>query len=170
MDTVVHVLGVVALFAFSVLALATLIVGLPGTFIIVATAFVYAWATGFTAVTWTTIGWLLGLAVFAEGLELVSATLGSGSERPSRKVAMYALTGGIIGGVVGTPFFFGVGSLLGALGGAFGGAALATSSEGAGVAVAIRNGFAALRGRLLGFIVKAAIGVVMLVVLFAAVL
>ena len=61
-------------------------------------------------------------------------------------------------------------TLLGALAGAFAGAALATKIEGHDNEVALRSGFAAFRGRLLGFIVKSAIGVAMTVVLISAAL
>ena len=163
-DTALYLLGLFLLALFCLIALASLVVGLPGTFLIVIAAWVYAWATGFLAVTWTTLGWLLGLAVLAEGLEFASAAVASGSESPSRRVAVSA----IVGGIVGTPFFFGVGSLLGALAGAFAGATVAASAEGRDTASAMRTGMSAMRGRLLGFIVKAAIGALMLVVLFGA--
>jgi len=167
-DTALYLLGLFLLALFCLIALASLVVGLPGTFLIVIAAWVYAWATGFLAVTWTTLGWLLGLAVLAEGLEFASAAVASGSESPSRRVAVSAIVGGIVGGIVGTPFFFGVGSLLGALAGAFAGATVAASAEGRDTASAMRTGMSAMRGRLLGFIVKAAIGALMLVVLFGA--
>ena len=52
-----------------------------------------------------------------------------------------------------------------ALAGAFAGAAAATSYEGRGTEAALRSGFAAFRGRLLGFIVKASLGVAMVALL-----
>ena len=170
MDAIVHVLGLILLVLGCVVALATLVLGLPGTFLIVGVALLYAWATGFAAVTWTTLGWLLGLAVVAEGLEFASAAIATGDAAPSRKVSTAAIVGAIVGGIVGTPFLFGVGSLIGALTGAFAGAAVATSWEGHDAARAMRTGLTALRGRLLGFVVKAAIGAAMLVVLLAAAL
>jgi len=168
MDLAFHILAIFLLVVVCMVSLASLVLGLPGTFAIVATAVVYGWATGFADVTATTIAWLVALALIAEGLEFVSAAAGGGSERPSRRVTISALAGGIVGGIIGTPFLFGVGSLLGALAGAFAGAALATGAEGHGASVAMRRGMAALRGRLLGFILKSALGVLMVVVLLAA--
>ena len=170
MDAFLHIVGLLTLFAVCLVALATLVVGLPGTFIIVVAALGYGWLTSFTAVTWTTIFWLLGLALAGEGLELLSSMLGSEGSRPTRRVATLALVGGIVGGIIGTPLLFGIGSLLGALAGAFTGAALASSTEGARPGAAMRSGLAAMRGRFLGFIAKLAIAVAMLVVLFAAAL
>jgi hypothetical protein len=168
MSSFLHVLGLLALFSFCLLALGSLLFGLPGTFLIVAAALAYAWATGFAAVDWSTIGWLAGLAVLGEGIELFAATAGAASERPSRRVTLFVLAGGIAGGIIGTPLLFGIGSLLGALGGAFAGAALAVRSEGGSLESAVGTGLAAMRGRFLGFVLKSAIAVLMLILLFAA--
>lgn len=165
-----HVAGLMLLALGCAVGLASLVFGLPGTFVILGSAILYAWLTGFAAVTWATIGWLAGLSLVGEALEFFSGVVGSGSERPSRRTMIWTLAGGVIGGVVGTPFFFGVGSLIGALVGAFFGAALAVRSEGADSRTALRSGLVAMRGRLLGFVAKLAIAVVMVVVLFAAAL
>jgi len=135
---------------------------------ILGAALVYAWLTGFVTVTWATIGWLAALSLLGEALELLSGTMGSASQRPSRRAMVWTLVGGIVGGIVGAPFFFGAGSLLGALLGAFAGAALAVRSEGAGARTALRSGLLAMRGRFLGFVVKLAIAVVMTVIAVTA--
>lgn len=170
LDTLLHVLGVALLFAACLVALLSLVVGLPGTFAIAGIALLYAWATGFAAVHWSTIGWLLLLAVLAEGIELVASGVGAAGTRPSRRVTIGALAGALIGGIAGTPFLFGVGALLGALAGAFAGAALAVQLEGGSLRDSVTTGFAALKGRLLGFVLKAAIAAVMVIVVAAAVL
>jgi hypothetical protein len=169
LDTLAHALGVGLLFAACLLALLSLIVGLPGTFAIVGIAMLYAWATGFVAVHWSTIGCLLVMAVIAEGIELVASGAGAAGTRPSRRVTIGALAGALTGGIVGTPFLFGVGALLGALAGAFAGAALAVQLEGGSLRDSVATGFAALKGRLLGFVLKAAMAAMMLIILAAAV-
>ena len=168
MDTVLHVVGLLLLLIACLASFASLLLGLPATFLIVGAALAYGWATGFATVQWSTVGWLFLLSVFGEAFELLVAASAVG-ERPSRRVMVGALAGGVAGGLVGTPFLFGVGSLLGALAGAFGGAALAVVSEGSTMGTAFSTGLGALRGRLLGFVVKAAVAAVMLVVLGAAV-
>jgi len=170
METVVHVAGLLLLLLVCLASLASLLLGLPGTFFIVVAALLYGWATGFATVQWSTVGWLLLLAVVGEGFEVFAGAAGAAGERPSRRVMVGALAGGVVGGLVGTPVLFGVGSLLGALVGAFAGAALAVVSEGGTMGSALSTGLAALRGRLLGFVLKAALAVMMLVVLAAAVL
>jgi len=169
MATLLHVIGLLLLLIACLASLASLLVGLPGTFLIFFAALVYGWATGFDTVTWSTAGGLFLLALVGEGLEFFAGAAGAAGERPSRRVMVGALAGGVVGGLVGTPLLFGVGSLLGALVGAFVGAALAVISEGGTMSSALSTGLAAFRGRLLGFVLKAAVAVVMLVVLTAAV-
>lgn len=170
MDILVHILGCGILFVVCLVALISLLFGLPGTFLIVAAALVYAWASGFATVSWSTIGWLTLLAAIGEGIEFAAGAAAAAGTRPTRRVTVAALGGSFIGGIIGTPILFGIGSLLGALAGAFIGAALAVASEGGSPRAALTTGFAALRGRLLGFILKAALAVVMVVVLTVAVL
>jgi hypothetical protein len=169
MESVLQVLGIVLLLLACVAALFTLVLGLPGTLLIVGLALFYAWTTDFTAIHWSTIGWLALLAVVAEGLEFLASGVGAAGARPSRRVTIGALGGAFAGGILGAPFFFGVGALLGALAGAFAGAALAVRSEGGTVDHSIRTGLAAMRGRLLGFVVKSAIAVVMVGIVAVAV-
>lgn len=168
MATLLHILGLMLLFVACALALFSLVLGVPGTFLIVGVALFYAWATDFAAVHWSTIGWLLFLAVIGEGIELLSSSAAAAGTRPSRRVTIGALAGALVGGIIGTPILFGVGSLLGALAGAFVGAALAVQSEGGSLRESVATGLAALKGRLLGFVIKAALGAVMVIIVVVA--
>lgn len=170
MAAALHVLGLILLLLICALGLFALVLGLPGTLLITAAALVYAWATDFAAIGWSTIGWLALLAVVGEGLELLASGAGAASARPSRRVTLGALAGALVGGILGAPLLFGVGALLGALAGAFGGAALAVRSEGGSLAESVATGMAAMRGRLLGFVIKTALAVAMVVIIAAAVL
>lgn len=171
METFLYLLGLLLLALGCIVGLVTLVFGLPGTFIIVVTAAVYAWATGFAAVSLSTLAWLVGLAVVAEVLEFFAAASGRApGTKPSRRVQISAIAGSIVGGILGAPILLGLGALFGALAGAFAGAALAVSSEGGTIADARAHGFAALRGRLLGFVLKASIAVAMVILIAVAVI
>ena len=169
MDSLLHYGGIAILLLGCVLALISLVIGLPGTFLIVALALAYGLGTGFRDLGWSTIGWLALLAIVGEGVEFAASAIGAAGVRPSRRASIWAIAGALAGGIFGTPILLGLGSLLGALVGAFAGAALAVGSEGASVREAIAAGLAAMKGRLLGFVVKAAIAVAMIVVVAAAV-
>ena len=47
METILHILSLVLLFAGCLFALASLVLGLPGTFLIVGIALIYGWSTDF---------------------------------------------------------------------------------------------------------------------------
>ncbi len=164
MDIVLEILGIFLLLGFSLLALASLVFGLPGTFLILGAAIVFGWATGFAEVGGGTLATLLAMALTAEGIELWAgtATAARAGVEPSRRVTVMIVVGAFIGGILGTPFLFGIGALFGGLGGAFLGAALAVRAEGGSTEHALVTGMAAFRGRLLGFIVKVALAVAMI--------
>ncbi|RMF24342.1 MAG: DUF456 family protein, partial [Deltaproteobacteria bacterium] len=113
-DATLHVLGLVVLVLFCLAALASLVLGLPGTFLIVLAAAVYGWAGGFATVGLSTIGWLLALALVAEAVEFIAGAAGHGGQRPSRRVAVAAIAGAMVGGIAAAPILFGLGSLPGA--------------------------------------------------------
>ena len=54
MAAALHVLGLILLFLVCALGLFALVFGLPGTLLITAAALVYAWATDFAAIGWST--------------------------------------------------------------------------------------------------------------------
>jgi hypothetical protein len=170
-ETVLSIVAIVLLFGACLIGLLSLIFGLPGTFVIFGAVLVYAWATGFTTIQWTVPAWLLAMAIAGEVIELFagSAAVSARSE-PNRRVTIATFVGALLGGIVGTPFLFGIGSLIGAMAGAFIGAALAVSSSGGHWRDSLRIGFAALRGRLLGFVIKSAIAVSMILIVFVAII
>jgi uncharacterized protein len=165
MAEVAHWLGIALLALLCVGALLTLVFGLPATFLIVVIGGLYGWATGFTEVTAGTLAGLFALAVLAEAIEFASAARGGGEggPKPSLRITLAAIAGAIVGGLVAAPLFFGIGALLGAFAGAFFGAAAAAAWEGHDRDTAVRHGMQALRGRVLGFVVKSAIATAMTV-------
>jgi hypothetical protein len=172
MAEVTHWLGIALLALLCVGALLTLVLGLPGTFMIVLIGGVYGWATGFAEVTVGTIAGLFGLALLAEAVELASVARGGGdpARKPSLRITIAAIAGAIVGAIFGAPLFFGIGALFGAFAGAFAGAALAAVSEGHDRDTAVHHGMQALRGRVLGFVVKSAIATAMTVWLIVSAL
>lgn len=107
--------------------------GMPGNWLMVALAALYAWLAPKqppTSISWTMVIILLVLAALGEILEFAAGALGTARAGGSRRGAAMALGGSLIGGlfglVVGTPvpligslvgavLFAGVGALVGAL-------------------------------------------------------
>ncbi len=173
-----EILSAIALCVVAVLGWLTQLVGLPGNWIVVVAAALYAaWFPGDErlALSWNTVAALFVLAVLGEVIEFVAGAMGvtkaGGSRRGALLALICSLVGGVIGLGVGVPIPV-VGSLaaailfggLGALVGAF----IGESWKGRDFDTSLQIGRAAFVGRVLGTLGKLIAGAVMLVVLLAA--
>ena len=146
------------------------IVALPGNWVIVAAAALYAlFRSGAEhfALGWQTVAALAVLAALGELLEFGAGAAGSaragGSKRGMALAAVGSIAGGIIGVIVGLPIPIPViGSLvtavLGAAVGALIGAALGEQWKGRPLDQSIEIGWSAFWGRVLGSVAKLAVG------------
>ncbi len=152
--------------------------GMPGNWLIVVSAAIYAWAVPDTSrlgISWQAVAVLAGLAVLGEILELVAGALGVSKAGGSRRSAVLALFGSIAGAIVG--MFVGVpipvvGSLVAAVLfaglGALAGAMLGESWKGRSLDQSLQVGHAAFWGRIFGTLAKVLIGTVMAVIALVA--
>lgn len=144
--------------------LGLVVVGLPGTWLMVITTLLFAWWQGSgEAVAVFALPTLIGmvvLAVVGEILEFAAGVVGSHRAGGSRGGAIGALVGGLLGGIAATfviPIPV-VGSLIGACAGAFLGALLMELKGGRGLSDSFRSGMGAGKGRLLGTVAKIGVG------------
>ena len=172
--------AIVALFALlGLVCLLLLVLGLPGTWVLLAIAFGIELVDAFllpgdVAVTfgWELLAGCGVLALVGEGIEAVAGAAGTKYGGGTRR----GMVGAFIGGIVGALFLTGLlpipvlGTLFGAMLGAFLGAFVgeATGPEARGRAHNLRAAFGAAVGKLGGTIAKLAIGVVMWVLLVRA--
>jgi len=138
------------------------VLGLPGNWLMVASAVLVAWLYwGQQMIGRWTLVTLLGLAVAGELLEFVAGALGTKKAGGSRGGAFGALVGGLIGAMAGT-FVIPVpviGSLIGACGGAFCGALALELAGGRELEPAVRSGIGAGVGRFFGTVAKLVVGI-----------
>ena len=158
------------------------IVGLPGNWINLGIAALYAWlmpAEHRADFGWIVVGILLLLAVIGELVEFVAGSAGAATAGGSKRGSVLAMIGAIIGGIVG--LFVGnlipipvVGAVIGSLLlsglGAMGGAMLGEQWKGRKLEESFWVGHAAFWGRLLGTVGKIAAGAVMIVATTAGLL
>ncbi len=173
-----HVLAAIALVLIAIVGWLSQLLGMPGNWIIVAAAAVYAWVLpgdGRLALGWETVIALVVLATLGELVEFAASAMGVTKAGGSRRGAVLALVGSLIGGVVG--LFVGlpvpiIGSLaaailfggLGALAGAF----IGEAWKGRDLETSLQIGQAAFIGRVLGTLGKLIVGSVMVALTFAA--
>ena len=134
--------------------LLSIIFGLPGCWIILADAAVYAGLTGFARISWPILAILLGMALVGEGVEFLAGVYGARRWGASRPAVLGALGGAVLGAILLSPLLFLVGALLGAFLGAFIGAFLVEYLSHRDPNRALRSGFGAFLGRIGGILAK----------------
>jgi uncharacterized protein YqgC (DUF456 family) len=175
----VGMMGIMAwLYAAILLLIDTLgfflvVLGFPGTWLMVIAAAGVSWLSGRSGpplisnvVLWV----LVGLALLGEVAELAAGAAGSRRAGGSWRGSAGALLLGMVGGIVGTfaipvPV---IGSILGACAGAFAGALAGELWGGRSVKDALTIGRGAFNSRFIGTILKVAIGAVIWLVATAA--
>jgi len=160
------------LIAVNTVWLLAVIIGLPGTWLMLACTALLAWwqrdAGMFSSYTLIAI---LILAIVGEILEFVAAIFGARKAGAKAAGSAGAIIGALLGGIVAVPLIPVplLGPLIGACAGAFAGAMLTELSAGRHTRQAMRTGIGAGTGRFLGTAAKFAVGVMIwLIVALAA--
>lgn len=161
----------ISLVVLSIVGLFLNILGLPGLWLLVTAAAAFAWATGWDVyVGWPSLVTLVVLGLIAELLEFLAGAAGSKAAGGRTRGMIGAVVGALIGGIlfsfVPVPI---IATIVGACLGAFVGAAGMELSD-KDFRHAMKVGYGAAKGRLLGIVVKTAVGVVMLLVVMIAAL
>jgi uncharacterized protein YqgC (DUF456 family) len=143
--------------AVIVLSLILIVLGLPGLWIMVATAVVYNMIVPGDPIGWVSLIAVAVLALIAELLEFTMTGRYARKYGGSRRAGWGAIIGGMIGAVVGFPVPI-VGPVIGAFVGSFVGALIAELTGGASAGDATRVAKGALIGRVVSTMLKIGIG------------
>jgi uncharacterized protein YqgC (DUF456 family) len=155
---------------WSVLALAwlSILLGAPGTLMMLLAACVYGWATGFREITPSTLGWLAAISLPAE---LLDQFLGFWAAR-RYGASWTGMAGGFVGGLIGATLLGGVlpvvGVVPGALIGSFAGAYLAELATRRDPPLALRAAWGSFLGKIAGIALKMGAGVLMAIMVYRA--
>lgn len=112
---------------------------------------------------------LVGLAVLGEVIEFATQAWGAKRYGSSTGGMWAGIVGALAGALLGVPFFLGLGAVLGALVGAWLGCYGLERLRGRSDAEASRAARGALVGRFLGLVIKCAMGVLMLGLVYDAI-
>jgi hypothetical protein len=143
--------------AVIVLSLILIVLGLPGLWIMVATAVVYNMIVPGDPIGWVSLIAVAVLALVAELLEFTMTGRYARKYGGSRRAGWGAIIGGMIGAFVGVPVPI-VGPVIGAFVGSFLGALIAELTGGASAGDATRVAQGALIGRVVSTMLKIGIG------------
>ncbi|MDH3558274.1 MAG: DUF456 domain-containing protein [Deltaproteobacteria bacterium] len=142
--------------------LIAVVLGLPGTWLILVASVFYGWLTDFAIITSQLLLGLLALAVVAELLDFTAGLWGARRYGGTKKAMVGTMIGGILGAVALSPMLFGFGTIVGAFFGAFVGAFSMTYLEQRKMDKAMRVGWGALLGRVFAMVFKGAAVVTMI--------
>jgi len=140
-----------------ILSLVLIVLGLPGLWIMVASAVVYNMIVPGDPIGWVSLIAVAVLALIAELLEFSLTGRYARKYGGSRRAGWGAILGGIVGAMVGLPVPI-VGPVLGAFVGSFLGALVAEFTGGASASDATRVAKGALIGRVVSTVLKIGIG------------
>jgi uncharacterized protein YqgC (DUF456 family) len=143
--------------AVIILSLILIVLGLPGLWIMVATAVVYNMIVPGDPIGWVSLIAVAVLALIAELLEFTMTGRYARKYGGSRRAGWGAIIGGMIGAVVGFPVPI-IGPVIGAFVGSFVGALVAELTGGSSASDATRVAKGALIGRVVSTMLKIGIG------------
>jgi len=146
-----------------------IVLGLPGLWIMVATAVTYNLIVPGDPIGWFTLVAVGVLALVAELLEFTMAGKYARKYGGSRRAGWGAIIGGMIGAFVGVPVPI-IGPVIGAFVGSFLGALVAELTAGSGARDATRVAKGALIGRVVSTVLKVGIGFTIGIWIFIAAL
>ena len=126
---------------------------LPGSPLILLGAFIYAWYTDFTVITWGVLLVLVALALLSQMVEYLATIIGAKKYGASR----WGVAGAVAGGLIG---FF-AGGVLGIIAGPFIGALAGELLYGRTIGTSMKIGFGTLVGFIGGAIGKLIIALAM---------
>lgn len=141
---------------------------LPGLWLMLAAAGVYAWATAGAFIGVKTMVLLLAIVVVAEVVETLATALGARRAGASKTAMLLSMVGAVVGGIALTLIPVPVlGTLTGVCLGAFGGAMAGELLRGRNAEQSVKSGLGAVIGRLLGTAAKLTLGFAIFIIVAA---
>ena len=150
-----------------VVSMVLIVLGLPGLWIMIASAITYNIVVPERPMSWLTVFGIVALGIVAEVLDFSLAGRYARKYGGSRKAAWGAIIGGMIGAIIGVPVPI-VGPVIGALIGSFVGALVGEVRNGGDRGAATKVATGALIGRVLGTVIKVALGFTVAIWIFFA--
>ena len=150
-----------------VASLALIALGLPGLWVMIASAIVYNLVVGTEPISWVTIVGIGILGIVAEWIEFTMSGKYARKFGGSRRAGWGAMLGGVVGAFIGVPVPI-VGPIIGAFVGSFVGALAGELSMGSGGKASTRAATGAVIGRAVATAMKIGVGVAIAMWIFLA--
>jgi uncharacterized protein YqgC (DUF456 family) len=158
----VHWAGYAILLLLCLAGIFITLMGLPGLWVMVAAALLYAWYTSFQYVGLWTLVILGAIAALAELIEFFAGSAGAKKAGGSQRAAWGALIGGLLGAIFLTIPLPIIGTTIGLCIGVFAGALIGEMTVRDDAAHSIRVGVAATKARIYAIIIKLLFSIAMI--------
>ena len=147
----------------------SILFGFPGTVIILIDAFVYSAVTGFEKIGFKILVTLVLLSVLAEVADFAVGMAGAVKFGVSRKGFWAFIVGGIVGALLMTPFFLGLGLIVGTFLGGFIAILVVEMLARNRLKPSLRAAYGAILGRVAGICVKGFFALIMVIITLTSV-
>ncbi|HDS09095.1 MAG TPA: DUF456 domain-containing protein [Firmicutes bacterium] len=164
-ETILVIIGYVVFHLILLVGLILNPTGLSGNLLIVINALVFSIIDKFERIPIWLLAVFLVFSGIGEAVEYFSSVVGSKKFGASNISIVFMLIFMIAGGILGASFTFGIGALIGAIIGAFLGALIGELISKKDFQKAFQAGTGAFMGRIVAWVVKTAIGIVMVFVI-----
>lgn len=168
MTVTISILGWLLFVAVLLAALPLQVLGLPGSWFLVADALLLRWFAGPDWISTSTVIVLAAMALLGEGMELWTAAAGAKTGTRIKGAVAASILGALAGGFLGAPVLFGLGAIPGMAAGAWLAVFVAAIINGYEADRAFEAAFGALVGRLKGTAAKLIICAAMIAVIIAS--
>ena len=151
-----EILTLLLILTITTISAVTIWVNLPGSFLMLAFIFIWAWFGDFVLISVTEISIILALLILLEILEFALSGLAAKYSGAEKSSAIRAIIGGVMGTIVLGSVFFIVGAILGLFIGSYLGAYWGEQQAGKSKAEAHKAALGALLGSVAGKLLKSA--------------
>ncbi|NQV16475.1 DUF456 domain-containing protein [bacterium] len=155
-----EVLTLLLIILFTVISAVTIWLNLPGSFIMLAFVYVWAWLGDFALISVPQILIILAIMLLLEILEYVLSGIALKYTGAEKRSAFLAVLGGVLGTIILGSLFFVVGAVLGLFVGSYLGAYWGELQAGKSNAAARRAAIGALMGNIAAKVLKSSMTVV----------
>ena len=161
--TPVEIAGLTIFILVLFMGIFAIILGMPGTLIILVDVILYALITGFERIGILMIVLLIIISILAEAMDFALGMSGAANFGITKRGIMASLIGSIAGAAVMTPVLLGFGTVIGIFLGGFAGFLIVELIRQATLKSSLRAGYGAILGRVAGTLMKGFCALIMIV-------
>ena len=162
--TPLEITGLTAFILILFAGIFSIVLGIPGTVIILTDVVLYAFITGFERIGIKIVIILIIISILAEAIDFAFGMTGAARFGISKQGIWIAVISGFVGAMAMTTVLFGLGTIIGTFLGGFCGVLSVEMIRQSKLKPALRAGYGAIMGRIAGILVKGFCALIMIII------